>query len=77
MDDVEGMIKNAVNKVNLVKGQLQVNTVTVGDKIVSDQMGKLAYAFRGINLAITGSDINSIGVQLASFYKKVTKKTNI
>jgi len=54
------------------KAQLQVNTISLGSKSYTDQMGTIAHAFLGTYLDISGTEMDNIVQVLSQFYQKTS-----
>jgi len=71
------IIKDTQRKMNAKKAQLQVNTIFLGEKTYTDQMGTIAHAFLGTYMDITGTEMDKVERLLLAFYEKVFLDNNL
>jgi len=54
------------------KAQLQVNTISLGSKSYTDQMGTIAHAFQGTYMDISGTEMDKVAQLLFQYYQKTS-----
>jgi len=65
------IIEDTQRKMDAKKAQLQINTISLGSKAYTDQMGTIAHAFQGTYMDISGTEMLDVGRLLFQFYEKV------